>query len=511
MQMKRLAGFLLMLMLLAASGLCETALPQEVVDLCASAHPDSKIAAQSGWGDASRGQFALALRTGEGYTLCIAEKGEGDAAYALTVDNEEALPNGEPPSLLIDTGGDSLFIRCDESETEQISLHSIRQDGVWGPVDIVYRDTSHLEYDVERYVGLLNGCLCISTQGWDKNENPLSEPESLMPVPVSEAYVESLRLGAFDFDSINPYTMQVRAAPGLCAGLLEAGETLAQVDVQRDCLLMLADREDGTSYIRIAERTGGVRQTGPVPQGAYMDTFHMWDGRLFLGVDDNFFNFSRAHDGGWYLKSIQGQELVSISPLGIGDPEGPVSTMRNDDMYYGRHPWSGELAQLDLLSLPATYEEAAAQLDTSCYAFVSNPNPADRLHLRAEPKKGAASLGKFYNRTPVLVLSVEGDWAHVFVGGERGLEGYMMTKYLVMGGENPQVASAFEQLFMLEGMESVTLLNAPDAARAEAICELRQVDAYFIIGVVGEDWLVLMTWDGTVGYAPRELFWEGNG
>ena len=60
-------------------------------------------------------------------------------------------------------------------------------------------------------------------------------------------------------------------------------------------------------------------------------------------------------------------------------------------------------------------------------------------------------------------------------------------------------------------MESVTLLEAPDAARAEAFCELRQSDAYFIIGVVGEDWLVLMTRDGTVGYAPRELFWEGNG
>lgn len=511
MNVKRLAGFLLMLVLLAAAGLCETALPQEVVDLCAATHPGCKIAAQSGWGDASRGQFALVLRTDVGYTLCIAERGEGDADYALTVNSDRALPGSVQPELLIDTGGDSLFVRYAMSETEQILLHSVRQDGGWGPVDIVYRDTSHPEYDVEWYVGLLNGCLCFSTQDWDKNENPLSEPESLMPVPIDEAYVESLRLGAFDFESINPYTAQVRAAPGLCAGLLEAGETLVQVDVQRDCLLMLADWEDGTRYLRIAERTGGVRQIGPVPQGAYMDTFHMWDGRLFLGVDDTFFNFSRAHDGGWYLKSIQGRELVSISPLGIGDPEGPVSAMRNDDMRYGRHPWGVELARIDLLHLPETYEEATAQLDTSCYALVSNPNPADRLHLRAEPRKGAASLGKFYNRTPVLVLSVEGEWAHVAVGGERGLEGYMMTKYLVMGGDSQQVASAFEQLFMLEGMESVTLLGAPDAARAEAICELRQVDAYFIIGVVGEDWLVLMTWDGMVGYAPRKLFWEGNG
>ena len=511
MNVKRLAGFLLMLMLLAAAGLGEAALPQEVIDLCQSAHPDGEIAAQSGWGDASRGQFALALRTDVGYTLCIAEKGEGDAAYALTVDSDRALPGGVQPSLLIDTGGDCLFIRCDVSETEQIMLHSVRQDGVWGPVDMVCRDTSDPSCDVEWYVGLTDGCLSFSTQRWDKNENPLSGEKRLMPVPVDEAYAESLRLGVFDFESINPYTAQVRAAPGLCAGLLEAGETLVQLAVQSDCLLMLAEREDGTRYLRITGRTGGVRQTGPVPQDAYMDTFHMCDGVLFLDVGDTSFNFARAHDEGWYLKSIQGRELVSISPLGIGNPEKPVSVMRNDHMRYGRHPWGGEISQLDLLSLPATYEEAAAQLDTSCYALVSNPNPADRLHLRAKPQKGAASLGKFYNRTPVLVLSAEGDWAHVVVGGERGLEGYMMTKYLAMGGDHPQVVSAFEQLFMVEGIESLTLLDEPDAARARAVCELKQEDVYFIVGVVGEDWLVLMTGDGTVGYAPRELFWEGNG
>ena len=150
MNMKRLAGFLFMLtMLLAAAGLGETALPQEVVDLCAATHPGYKIAAQSGWGDASFGQFALALRTDVGYALCIAEKEEGDAAYALTVNSDRALPGDVKPSLLIDTGGDSLFVRYAMSETEEILLHSVRQDGVWGPVDIIYRDKSHPEYDVE--------------------------------------------------------------------------------------------------------------------------------------------------------------------------------------------------------------------------------------------------------------------------------------------------------------------------------------------------------------------------
>ena len=109
------------------------------------------------------------------------------------------------------------------------------------------------------------------------------------------------------------------------------------------------------------------------------------------------------------------------------------------------------------------------------------------------------------------VLSVEGEWAHVYVGGVRGLEGYMMTKYLAMGGENPQVKCAFETLFIAEGVERVPLLDAPDRRNGRVVCDLTAGQDYEIVGVAGEDWLVIMTWDGTVGYALRELFWEGNG
>ena len=185
--------------------------------------------------------------------------------------------------------------------------------------------------------------------------------------------------------------------------------------------------------------------------------------------------------------------------------------MTNDAMRYGTHPWSLEITQLDLMHMPASWAEAMAQLDTSCYALVNNPNPADRLHLRTRPEKGAPSLGKFYNRTPVLVLSVEGEWAHVYVGGVRGLEGYMMTKYLAMGGENPQVKCAFETLFIVEGVETVPLLDAPDRRNGRIVCDLTADQDYLIVGVVGEDWLVIMMRDGTVGYALRELFFEGNG
>ena len=510
--MKRtLFALLLSLLLsLAAAGLGEDALPQAVIDLCALAHPDGEIVSQSGWGDASRGQFAVALRAQEGYVLCVAEKEGGDAAYALTIDNDRAIPDGEPPRLTMDTDN-SLFISQPDGETGQTTWHSDKRDGVWGPVSIVSRYAWDDQTDVELYAGIAGGALILSSQRWDKNENALSEPESRMPVPVDARYIERFGLAAFDSRSVSLYSGEVRAEPGLCAGLLEEGETLVQLAVQSDCLLMLVDGADGTRRLRIADAGGGAQRTGPVPQNAAMDTFHMGDGQLFLGTDGDLFCFARTQDQGWYLSCVQARDTFRITPLGIIDLEAPVSIMTNDAMRYGTHPWSLEITQLDLMHMPASWAEAMAQLDTSCYALVNNPNPADRLHLRTRPEKGAPSLGKFYNRTPVLVLSVEGEWEHVYVGGVRGLEGYMMTKYLAMGGENPQVKCAFETLSIVEGVEAVPLLDAPDRRNGRVVCDLTANQDYLIVGVVGEDWLVIMMRDGTVGYALRELFFEGNG
>ena len=510
--MKRtlLALLLALLLTLASVGLGEDALPQAVIDLCAAAHPDWEIVSYTGWGDASRGQFALALRTDEGYVLCVAEKDEGDAAYALTVDNDRAIPGGDAPRLTMDTD-DCLFISQSAWEKEQTTWHSDKRDGVWGPVSIVSRYAWDDQTDVELYAGIAGGELILSSQRWDKNENAASEPKSRMPVPVDEGYIERFGLATFDFRSVSLYSGEVRAEPGLCAGLLEEGETLVQLAVQSDCLLMLVDSADGTRRLRIADEGGGLRRNGPVPQNMVMDTFHMGDGQLFLGTDGDLFCFARTQDQGWYLSCVQAEDTFSISPLGIRDLDAPAAIMTNDAMAYGTHPWSLEITQLDLMHMPASWAEAMAQLDTSCYALVNNPNPADRLHLRTRPEKGAASLGKFYNRTPVWVLSVEGEWAHVYVGGVRGLEGYMMTKYLAMGGDNPQVKCAFETLSIIEEVDAVPLLDAPDRRNGRLVCDLTADQDYLIVGVVGEDWLVIMTADGTVGYALRELFFEGNG
>ncbi|MCL1963828.1 MAG: SH3 domain-containing protein [Firmicutes bacterium] len=66
----------------------------------------------------------------------------------------------------------------------------------------------------------------------------------------------------------------------------------------------------------------------------------------------------------------------------------------------------------------------------SWWAVVNNPNPADRLNLRASPSVEAASLGKYYNGTVVEILLGNGAWCKVRVDVD-GKIGYMMRKYLV--------------------------------------------------------------------------------
>jgi len=77
-------------------------------------------------------------------------------------------------------------------------------------------------------------------------------------------------------------------------------------------------------------------------------------------------------------------------------------------------------------------------------AVVNNPNPADRLNLRAAPSVDAASLGKYYNGVGVeLQESPSGGWVKVRIGEGAGkAEGYMQTRYLAFGDDRAKVKSA---------------------------------------------------------------------
>ena len=131
--------------------------------------------------------------------------------------------------------------------------------------------------------------------------------------------------------------------------------------------------------------------------------------------------------------------------------------------------------------------------------------------MREAPNRNAQSLGKFYNRTPVKMIAWDGDWAYVEIGtGEAHLYGYMMTKYLTRGGDKG-VRCAFEILTPIEeiGQDGAPIYREPDDTMEE-IGRFVGGDEY-VIGVYGDDWVIVLTWDGNVGYVRRADVWEGHG
>ena len=60
----------------------------------------------------------------------------------------------------------------------------------------------------------------------------------------------------------------------------------------------------------------------------------------------------------------------------------------------------------------------------------------------------------------------------------------------------------------LEG--GAPIYRGPDEA-TEEIGRFGQSNSEYVIGVYGDDWVIVMTWDGNVGYVRRVDLWEGNG
>ena len=100
------------------------------------------------------------------------------------------------------------------------------------------------------------------------------------------------------------------------------------------------------------------------------------------------------------------------------------------------------------------------------------------------------------------------------IGSELdGLTGYMMTQYLVFGEEEKAaIRCAFPQKELTQDdlEDGVTMWQKPDR-KADRHSRFENNTGDFIIGVVGDEWYVVMRADGAVGYVPQDLFWDGNG
>lgn len=176
-----------------------------------------------------------------------------------------------------------------------------------------------------------------------------------------------------------------------------------------------------------------------------------------------------------------------------------------DGYILGSHPWS-DITTIDWTTLPADYESAAAQVDHDGWAMVNNPDPKDRLHLRAAPSRQAASYGKYYSGTPVRVLEQKGDWAKVRIGGR---EGWMMAEYLAFDDDMALVEIAAPWLMLLTGADASLYADYEDAVPCGTLTE---DVVYYVIGVLGDDWYHLwFYYTDEYAYIRQNALWEGNG
>ncbi len=364
------------------------------------------------------------------------------------------------------------------------------------------------------YYRVDDGMLTIRRAELRSDAGGITSQTDTMPIPLSGALLLRLETeGAETLLDTSGYGNAFLTDAAFDTAKIPVTDAVLENDPQSRGLLLLTEDANGVRRIRWVEQDGGgyaVRASNPLPPGANLDLYHFGDGEIGLewGGQGGSCSFSRAADGSWILSSANNYDgsFTLYGTLYCGILHDSLQHGTNS-VLVGSHPWR-DLFSIDFSTLPQSLEEAAAALDRDGWAVVDNPDPADRLHLRAAPDAAAQSLGKFYNRTPVQVLEMRNGWARVRIGLDGRLEGWMMTKFLAFGSDMDAVASASPDLTLREGRGSRQLYAAPDMRETT---DVLYGSATWIVGVAGDDLYILLDSDGNTGYLPQDLFFPGNG
>jgi len=538
--MKRLLTAIILLSTMLFSSACamtEQAAAQAVLSLCSKAFPGYRVMTKDGYDDGTCGQWALVLTKDGDNALVIAERfGGGD--YALTVVNPAAVPD-EGEGYSRDTHTISVSL-TKEDRNDRLSFFemTIEQPGTEKWVI-----TSELLPDSQTWGNVISEYTTFDWDGrtvwWshvfaeDRTINYMRHQETDEGKPLSTATyprvpVKGIPSSAHllsQFDAgCYPYMpdyMNGEQLSDYAGEYVPYGYELIQLDLQPDALILLVDSPQGSRSLRIMPHENWQFKetiiTKPLPQTASLDLFHAEEGSLQLewydGKHDIQFGFTQKAPEIWTSAWLQvdsdtDSENFQFTYNSVAYVDDTLSLQRNDDAHYGDHPFQ-RIESIDFMRLPITKDAMLALVDDSRYAVVNNPNPEDRLHLRERPDKTARSFGKFYNRTPVRIHEIDGEWAKVSIGSDGQLTGYMMTKYLAFGDEMNSVACAFPQLFIQEHLDSPLPL-VPYSGGGTTGVTISRESPFYIIGVHESNYIIL-TEDGDTGYLLEHLFYPGNG
>ena len=509
--MKRTAAALFiqltLVLLMLGSAHAKSAISPDAAALFQRAYPSHRMTHSDQCGPAA----AAVLWDGETQVICLAEERNG--AWELVVSNPAALrDDAAVTSLLLDT--DETLFWSYKDGTELVTYHAVRTGGQWRVTGMMSSEDHGNGNISEYHMTYEDGCLHYSTCLCDENDNLLSS-RSYAPVPA--AWLEELMpLSIFDDarfsrpDNYYTHSWLPKAATVLAAEELFPGDTFLGGCAKQTHLEFFLQRPDGERIMAICrfseEKGWRITLSTPLPEG----TFYGWENFSSSLVIGNL-----LVDIGPVDEDVCGVTFICNTTTGLSE-ETIFSLGRNwiasqapngFDHCFGNHPW-GDIAVIDWSSLPHSFEEALALLDTSDWAVVNNPNPADRLHLRTGPERAARSLGKYYNGTPVRILETRGSWAHVDV---FGVTGWMMKEDLAFGSAAHAVEAAFPARMPVESKTDHFVYASPEARRP-LVNQQQLHRGLLVLAVVGDDWYhVWFPDENLTGYVLQSDWWEGNG
>jgi len=254
---------------------------------------------------------------------------------------------------------------------------------------------------------------------------------------------------------------------------------------------------NGTSVTLLGDAGNGYWHVRIDPLEGYMDAAY-----LTRNIDDVTFAMPTlivSDPGGAAVRSQPSQTAKVLYTCGYNSSVFNVLSVRADGWLHIAGPGEHGFIRADQLTPQLSYHQTPSGAPVANSAFVNNPDPTDRLHLRAEPRASAVSLGKYYNGVEVLVLGDTGNgYWHVRV---NSLEGYMDAAYL--SRQNVEYAQMPEVTVRNPGGTGANVRNAPSASAGYAYTASNG-ESLTVLGVRADGWLHVQYY-GVIGFVRGEL------
>lgn len=498
--MKRLLLALILLTLAFLPALAEDTENAAILSALQESCPGLQTAVTDSWGNAAAAVFEY-----EGAKiLCILEKTEGE--WRVTIQNPHVLVQEEPlPALLMDTD-DALFWTYDAYPRVVYSVH--KSGGVWGGIIQMAQTTSGDGETMEDEVFYQDGEIVHNWYHFDENENMLHHTTERMPAPwlADCANLTDFELsrfpviGAVEYDGEWPSRAFIEQG----AKYLMPDYTFVSGSFSSGRLRFLMDKPDGTRVF-VGCGTGknpALVESSPLPKSTHYGVENFTNS---LNVNGLCVSLAPSDTNGeiWGISFIMPYD-EGTDELNFGPSCAYMYAYDKTQICFGGNPWS-DITKTDWNTLPKSFQEAADAMDGDGWALVSNPNPADRLHLRTSADTGSKSLGKYYNGTPVRVLETKADWVKAEVFGRTG---WMLKKYLSFTQPCVTTLSAMPQMQIKNG--TVRLYASPDDLTAYQ--EISDSYGMFVVGILGDEWYhVWFPGTGVSGFIRQSGLFPGNG